>query len=887
MFNEYYWDIKFISHIIEVLSAIIMKLYNCLFKGIWTLVLIFITISSNAQFIENFDDGSFLTNPQWLGDTSKFKVVGGKLQSKSNILNDKFYLSTVSKSLENTQWEFLINLQFNTSSTNYVDVFLTSDSANLLGNNSGYLVRIGTSSDNISLHKKVGTIYTSLINGKTGTTNHSSNTFKIKITRDAQRNFTLWHDSTGFGNNFIPEGTVLDTTFNQSNYFGILIKQSTASFYNKHFFDDFYIGKIITDTIKPFVKNVEIKSPDTLRIYFSEKLHPTSLNLLNFDVKNTIGNPFSSRFISTDSSVIEIAMVNSLAANTRYNFEIKNCKDKAGNQLEDTLFQLKWFQTEKPQKNDIIINELMPDPEPFVGLPKEEYVELYNRSNKILQLQNCVLSDNSSGGKLPYFVLEPDSFIILCEAGNESLFSLFGKTLGLKGFPSLNNSGDVLFFKNADGQLIHNVKYDLTSYGDEIKSDGGWSLEMIDVENLCNPNNFKASVASIGGSPGKINSVKALNPDNEKPFIKKVTVKSDLVIQLTFSETFDSLKASDMANYLITENTIASVLAAMKILELKLIQPLVPNKFFTLTVKGIMDNCDNVSDTSIRIIMAERPKPGDIAINELLFNPTTGGADIIEIYNKTDKILSLKNLILYNWDTNKQPDDITLIDTTGAVILPHSFMVFTSNPSWVSEYYKNCDTSTLFKLSSLPTMADDYGHISLADETKTIIDGVDYNKSMHFQLLTDFEGVSLERISYDISSAEISNWTSAAATSGFATPGLINSHSLLVNKSEDWLTISPTLFSPDEDGVDDLVSFTIQATSRNQQATLIVFDTYGKLITTLVNNSPIGTTQTWFWDGMDKDGKKSAIGIYIVYAELFGLDGKKHVKKKTVTLGGR
>lgn len=880
-------DINFISHILEVLSAIIMKLYNCLFKGIWTLVLIFITISSNAQFIENFDDGSFLTNPQWLGDTSKFKVVGGKLQSKSNILNDKFYLSTVSKSLENTQWEFLINLQFNTSSTNYVDVFLTSDSANLLGNNSGYLVRIGTSSDNISLHKKVGTIYTSLINGKTGTTNHSSNTFKIKITRDAQRNFTLWHDSTGLGNDFMHVGNVWDTTFNQSNYFGISIKQSTASFHNRHFLDDFYIGKIITDTIKPFVKNVEIKSPDTLRIYFSEKLHPTSLNLLNFDINNSIGNPFSSRFISADSSVIEIALVNSLAANTWYNFGIKNCKDKAGNQLEDTVFQLKWFQTEKPQKNDIVIHELMPDPDPMVGLPKEEFVELYNSSDKILQLQNCFFSDNTSGGKLPYFVLEPDSFLILCEAGNESLFSPFGKTLGLKGFPSLNNSGDALFIINADGQMIHQVKYDLTSYRDELKSDGGWSLEMIDVENLCNPNNFKASVASIGGSPGKINSVKVLNPDNEKPFLKRVTVKSDLVIQLTFSETIDSLKASNIGNYQITGNVIANILINKEMLELKFVQPLLPNKFYTLTVKGIIDNCNNVSDTSIRIIMAERPKPGDIVINELLFNPTTGGADFIEIYNKTDKILSLKNLILYNWDTNKQPDDITLIDTTGAVILPHSFMVFTSNPSWVSEYYKNCDTSTLFKLSSLPTMADNYGHISLADETKTIIDELDYNKSMHFQLLTDFEGVSLERISYDISSAEISNWTSAAVTSGFATPGLINSHSLLVNKSEDWLTISPTLFSPDEDGVDDLASFTIQPTSQNQQATLIVFDTYGKLITTLVNNLPIGTTQTWFWDGMDKDGKKSVIGIYIVYAELFGLDGKKHVKKKTVTLGGR
>ena len=864
-----------------------MKLSNSRIGSICTTLLVFFTLNLRAQLKETFDDGSFLTNPQWIGDTSKFKVVGGKLQSQSLVLNDKFFLSTVSKSVENTQWEFFINLQFNTSSTNYVDVFLTSDSANLLGNNSGYLVRIGTSSDNISLLKKVGNIYTSLLNGKAGTTNHSSNTFKVKVTFDTKRKFTLWHDSAGLGNNFIPEGSIWDTTLIRSNYFGILIKQSTASFYNKHFFDDFYIGKINTDTTKPFVKSVEIKSPDTMQIFFSEKLHLASLNLLNFDIDNTIGNPFSSRFISADSSVIEISMVNSLAANSSYNFKIKNCKDKSGNQLKDTLFQLKWFQTEKPQKNDIVIHELMPDPDPVVGLPKEEYVELYNRSDKILQLQNCVLSDNTSGGKLPYFILEPDSFIILCEAGNESLFTHFGKTLGLKGFPSLNNSGDALFLKNADGQLIHSVKYDLANYGDKIKSDGGWSLEMMDNENLCNPFNFKASFAAIGGSPGKINSVKKLNPDNEKPFIKKVTIKSDLVVQLVFNETIDSLKASNIGNFQITENVISSIWVTREILELQIVQPLLPNKFYTLTVKGIMDNCNNVADTSFLVIMAEKPKSGDILINEILFNPTAGGADFIEIYNRTNKILSLKNLILYNWDNNKQPNDITLIDTSGAVILPHSFVVFTSNPSWVSEYYKKCDSTVFFKVSPLPTMADDAGYIRLTDETKTIIDELGYSKSMHFQLLSNFEGVSLERISYDVSSAEISNWTSAAATSGFATPGLVNSHSLLVNKLEDWLSISPTLFSPDEDGVDDLASFTIQATSQNQQATLIIFDSYGKLVITLGNNSPIGNTQTWFWDGMDKDGKKTVIGIYIVYAELYGLDGKKHVKKKTVTVGGK
>ena len=100
-----------------------MKLYNCLFDGIWAFVLIFIAIDSNAQFIENFDDGNFLSNPQWVGDTAKFKVITGKLQSNSSVLNDRFNLSTVSKSVENTQWEFFINLQFNTSSTKTSPLF--------------------------------------------------------------------------------------------------------------------------------------------------------------------------------------------------------------------------------------------------------------------------------------------------------------------------------------------------------------------------------------------------------------------------------------------------------------------------------------------------------------------------------------------------------------------------------------------------------------------------------------------------------------------------------------------------------------------------------------------------------------------------------------------
>lgn len=864
-----------------------MKLTKSLFGGLKAVIPIFLVLNLNAQIKESFDDGNLNNNPTWKGDTVKLKVISGKLQSQSSVVSDKFYLSTPSKTIENTQWEFFINLQFNTSSVNYVEVFLTSDSANLLSNNSGYLIRIGTSADNISLLKKVGNLYTTLINGKQGTSNHSSSVFKIKATCDVNRKFTLWYDSSGLGNNFTPEGSVIDTNITQANYFGIAIRQSTAGFHNRHFFDDFYIGKIITDTIKPFVKGIEIKSPDTLRVFFSEKLSSGSLNHLNFDVDNTIGNPFGSRFISADSSVVELAMVNSLAANTVYHISITNCTDMAANRMVDTIFKLRWYQYENPLPYDIVINELMPDPEPAVGLPKEEYIELYNRSNKFLQLQNCFLGDGSSGGKLPYFVLEPDSFVLVCETGNESLFALFGKTLGLKGFPSLNNSGDDLFLSNSLGQIIHHLKYDLSSYDDLSKTDGGWSLEMIDPENMCNALNFKASVATIGGSPCRINSVRKPNPDFEKPFIKKVAVTSDSIILLTFNEAIDSIRASDTLNYKVTENAIKSVSINLETLEFKLVKPLTPNKYYTFTLAGLRDRCNNNSDTALIILVPEKPKRGDIIINEILFNPVSGGSDFIEIYNSTDKILTLKNLSLYNLDEDKQPDNIRVIDTSGAVLLPKRFMVFTSNPSWVSRHYKNCDSTTFFRLASLPAMADDYGHIGLADENKTTIDELDYNKSMHLQLLTDFEGVSLERISYSVPSSEISNWTSCASTYGFATPGFENSHLFSVKNSDDWLKIEPLLFSPDDDGNSDLVSFTIKSTAQSQQVSLIIFDSYGRLVNTIVNNASVGNSQTWFWDGVDKDNKKAAIGIYIVYAELFGTDGKKYVKKKTVTLGGK
>jgi hypothetical protein len=62
---------------------------------------------------------------------------------------------------------------------------------------------------------------------------------------------------------------------------------------------------------------------------------------------------------------------------------------------------------------EIIITEILADPDPVVGLPEAEFVELYNRSSAPINLNGWILFDGSSR-QLPAIVLLPDSFVIVC-----------------------------------------------------------------------------------------------------------------------------------------------------------------------------------------------------------------------------------------------------------------------------------------------------------------------------------------------------------------------------------------------------------------------------------------------------------------------------------------
>jgi len=130
-------------------------------------------ISSFGQLSEHFSDGNLSKNPTWQGDVEKFIVTNNYLISNSETTNDIFYISTPSYALEKTQWNIKLSIDFKTSSANYIDIFLASDSSNPAKATQTYFIRLGGTKDEISLYN-ISDKYISL------------NTLQFKVYKNAQ-----------------------------------------------------------------------------------------------------------------------------------------------------------------------------------------------------------------------------------------------------------------------------------------------------------------------------------------------------------------------------------------------------------------------------------------------------------------------------------------------------------------------------------------------------------------------------------------------------------------------------------------------------------------------------------------------------------------------------
>ena len=544
---------------------------------------------------------------------------------------------------------------------------------------------------------------------------------------------------------------------------------------------------------------------------------------------------------------------------------------------------------------DIVIDEIMADPTPQVGLPNNEWIELRNTSANAINLQGFRISDlTGQSGAMPSYVLKPDSFVIVCTGSAVTAMSAFGPTISVTSFPSLDNNGDQLSLISAQGKVIHAVNYNISWYQNEFKKDGGWTLEMIDTKNPCSGfTNWKASVDVKGGTPGKNNSVDASNTDKTSPKLLRAFAVDNLNITLVFDEPLDSLKAATATSYSISDGigvpqSAITVSPVFDRVNLKLNTPLAVNKVYTITANNVTNCAGNIIGlkNTARVGLSSVADSFDIVINEILFNPNSGGVDYVEIYNRSQKIIDAKQFYIANRNSTNVISSIQQLSTESILLFPKNFLVITEDPQIVMQQYVTTNPDAFIQLSSMPSFPDDKGDVIILNAQGKIVDEVIYSDKWHFALISNTEGVSLERIDYNAASVQ-SNFHSAATSVGYGTPGYKNSQFRIDQQVQGEITVIPEVFSPDNDGIDDFATINYSFPSPGYVANITIFDASGRPVRYLEKNALSGIKGSYIWDGLGEKQQKLSQGIYIIYTEIFNTDGKKKQFKNTIVLARR
>ena len=281
------------------------------------------------------------------------------------------------------------------------------------------------------------------------------------------------------------------------------------------------------------------------------------------------------------------------------------------------------------------------------------------------------------------------------------------------------------------------------------------------------------------------------------------------------------------------------------------------------------------------------PEAGDLLINEVLFNPFHGGADFVELVNVTDFPVSVGRLRLATRNDTLGLKQISIISAEKRYLFPGDFLVCTKDSGITAVQYFSSDPETFCEMKSFPTFADDGGKVVLLNDSLEVLDEFSYSAKMHSPFLADEEGVSLERISFEEPTNDRTNWASAAASVGFATPGLPNSQTIIANNIQDEITCEPEAFSPNDDGYNDVLYINFKLNKPGYVAKVRIFDAAGRQVKYLVKNQSQSQEGQWIWDGKSENGRKMSIGVYIILVEVFDLNGNTKAFKKTCTLTDR
>ena len=639
------------------------------------------------------------------------------------------------------------------------------------------------------------------------------------------------------------------------------------------------------------IDSMKLLSENRLDLFLNRIPDTTFLNASSFRINNGIGK---AKFARISSAYNQITL--------EFGFKFQEGIEYMV--LADSLFSCSGILTLAPDNQvsfsipsipeidyPILINEIFADPSPVKGLPEAEFIELFNPTEKAINIKGLGFGDQDNTYQFTSGEIAPGSYLILCAAKDSSGFKAFGMVKGLPLWPDLNNESDILILRNNKGREIQRVGYETKWYKDAEKRKGGHSLELIDPSSICiSSQNWTASLDSSGGTPGRKNSVYQVNTPSGPLKLTEAVIIDSISLSLGFNRNIDSLKAASSDNFTLN-NGIGNPQYSKpqspdfdKVI-LKFKEPLARGHTYRITVNNLTDcrnNLITVEFNSMEFILTQKIGKNDILLTEILFNPRPEGTDFVEIYNNTDHALDLKELalarIIKDTINSLQP-----IVNKQYLLEPRHYLALSPEPDHIKKEYHTKDPASLLKMSSFPALSAESGTSGLISDGQRI-DQLSYNEKMHFPLIKNLKGVSLERSNLNRPANDPGNLRSATSASGYATPGYKNSQYSEDLPGQEEFSLASKTFSPDNDGFEDILQMNYRLSNAGRIANVSIFNDQGVLIKKLLKNYTLNAEGSFIWDGFNEQSQLATSGIYLIYAEILDTSGLIRKYRRTCVL---
>ncbi len=850
-------------------------------KKIILLSSLLLSVFASAQLSYDFEDGTtgdwiFNLPVRWRAEnlspiTGSYSLHHSFDNSESSSDAAMFNISGLCPACETVTWEFAVRHGTDPSSSNKWSFILMSDAGPgeiAAGNGyNGFAVGVNLKGYDDTLRLwlvsdgEAEALITTGVNWQTDVGTESA--ALITVMRTTAGEWTI--DLKTQGSEHRVHGLFEELIY-ATRYAGILYTYTSARD-RLMWIDDVSVkGVFIADTLPPSVISVTALRPDILQVMLDEETDMSHPDIQSFSLS---GDVQISDVVKVAPVTYELKMNRKIPVRIPSVLTINELCDQAGNCSSPVTIP---FTPVYAVTGDVVISEIMADPSPPVKLPDREYIEITNRTDDSLSIYGWRLIATADTAILPMTWIRAGESIILCSASGKDEFSSYGRSLGLASFPSVNDSGEIIALRDGCGSLVHAVSYTPALFIDPLRSGGGFSAELTDMNNPFNEAEaWRPSVDPSGGTPGRANSAETKTEDNSCPEVIAVWPEKPGRIKVLFGET---VIMPEGVKWLIDgDETMPAVSgdiadrSAIIPLERDLTRDAVSNLLIPSSVADFAGNRPCL--TELKTGLPSDPGTGEILFNELLFDPVEPCTDFIELYNSSDHIFDLSELSLANGTGTG------VIPASGVPrqLLPGKYLALTTERDALLKQYQCADRFAVHETGGLPSMPDGGGSLVLYDSELNIIDRVDYSSSMHLLFLSGTEGITLEKVSPDLSSGISGNWHSASEVCGWGTPGAENSNLLKPAVERNGMQLSSSRVSPDCDGFEDAVSVDVFPGGDDNVIAVTIFSDRGYVVRKLAERFAAGEGARFIWDGTSDSGARLPAGLYMIMAETFNAEG--------------